>query len=144
MDISDRIKKLGKYFSQMQIVPNGDTKVVYVIVKFPREWQIDNEIAKKHDVTIAEGDQIGEYYFATDIDTGADAIFDAIDENIDKMKEAIERAQILSKTVSRLRELFEDESIPIEKLRTIDFSFSEDIKDEIIVPKAKNKDKGNE
>ncbi len=143
MNITERIKKLGEYFSQMQIVPDGDSRVIYVVVHFPPNWQVDEDIAKKYSVTVAQGDSMGEYYFATDIDTGEGAIFDAIDENIEKMKEAIERSELYTKASARLRKIFEDESIPIQKLRTIEFKFIEE-ENEIIIPKSKKEGKKNE
>jgi hypothetical protein len=143
MEISDRIKKLGNFFSQMQIVPDGETRVIYVVVRFPSTWQVDEDIAKKHGVTIADGDTLGEYYFATDIDTGEGAIFDTIDETIDKMKEAIERSELYTKANARLRKIFEDETIPIQKLRTIEFKFIDE-QNEMIIPKSKKEEKKNE
>lgn len=138
MDITDRIKKLGKFFYQMQIVPDGDSQVIYVTVHFPPEWQVDEEIAKKHDVIISPGDSYGEFYFGADIDTGEAAIFDTIDEIIEKMKEAIERSELFNKTRERLKKMFEDESIPIERLRKIEIKLGNG-ENEIIVPKPKEK-----
>lgn len=138
MEVTDRIKKLGKYFYQMQIVPDGDSQVIYVIVHFPPEWQVDEDIAKKHSVIVNAGESYGEYYFGADIDTGESAIFDTIDETIAKMKEAIERSELFKKAKDGLRKLFEDERIPIEKLRSIEIKLGEG-DNEIIVPKNKEK-----
>lgn len=89
-----------------------------------------------------EGTISGQYYFCTDLDTGADVIFDVIDDNIEKMKEAIERAQLLATKTKELKELFENEDIKIEKLRALKFSFDEMAQTEdIIIPKGKDKDK---
>lgn len=124
MDIKDRIKKLGKYFQGMQIVTTDDgTQVIYVIVKFPYNWIIDDELEKKFGVTVAQGNSAEEYYFCTDIDSGEQVLFDAIDYNIDKMKEAIERAQLLSRKTSELKALFENENVTIEELRTLKFTY---------------------
>lgn len=142
MELSARIKKLGKYFSEMQIVEQDGLNIIYVIVNFPPTWVIDEEFAEKKNVTIMRGESPGEYYFSTDIDTGEEAIFDVIDDNIEKMKEAIERAQLLGAKTKELKSLFENEEISIEKLRTIKFSFSfDDEKTELIIPKGKDKDK---
>lgn len=144
MGISDRIKQLGKYFVEMNIVDgeNGG-KVIYVVVNFPSNWVIDEEFAEKKNVTVMESNTPGEYYFSTDIDTGEDVIFDVINDNIDKMKEAIERAQLLAAKTRELKALFEDEKSSIEKLRTIKFTF-DDVREEIIFPKGKGKDKDKE
>ena len=53
------------------------------------------------------------------------------------MKEAIERAQLLSEKTKTLKELFEDESISILQLRNLKFVYDEGT---IVVPK-KNKGK---
>ena len=137
MEISERIKKLDKYFSEMQIVTaDNNKKVIYVLVNFPRGWEISDELAKKKDVSVAEGETPGQYFFCADIDTGVDAIFDCIDENVDKMKEALERAQLLAAKTKELRDMFENESIPIEKLRALKISISEE--EEIIIHKPKD------
>ena len=148
MSISDRIKKLGKYFGEMQIVDQDGQQIIYVMANFPPRWIVDEEYALKKNVTIAEGQVQGEYYFSTDLETGEEAIFDVIDDNIEKMKEAIERAQLLGAKTKELKELFEDENTPIEKLRTLKFCFDwnedtngEITEDIIITKKDKKKDK---
>ena len=138
MDISNRIKKLGKYFNEMQIVEESGVQVIYVVVNFPSRWIIDEDYAKSKGVTVMQGDA-GQYFFCTELETGEEAVFDVIDDNIDKMREAIERAQLLTTKTKELKELFENEDIKIEKLRTIKFTFDEP--EEIIVPKNKGKDK---
>ena len=125
MTISDRIKKIGKYFGEMQIVEQEGQQVIYVVVNFPPRWVIDDEFATKKNVTIMEGTVQGEYYFSTDLETGEEAIFDVIDDNIEKMQEAIERAKLLAEKTKELKELFEDENTSIAKLRTIKFAFDE-------------------
>lgn len=142
MELSARIKKLGKYFSEMQIVEEDGINIIYVVVNFPSNWVIDEEFAEKKHVTIMQGQMPGEYYFSTDIDTGEEAVFDVIEDNIEKMKEAIERAQLLAAKTKELKSLFENEDISIEKLRGIKFTFEE--KPEIIVPKNKEKNKDSD
>lgn len=145
MDIAERIKNLGEYFSEMQITSiqgEENQKIIYVVVNFPRTWVVDEESAKEHGVTIAEGNVIGEYWFCAPIESGADVIFDVIDLNISKMKEAIERGKLLAAKTQELKEMFEDESIPLERLRGITFSLGEGkVEEEIIIPnKKKNKE----
>ena len=125
MTISERIKKLGKYFGEMQVVEQDGQQIIYVVVNFPPRWVIDDEFASNKNVTIMEGQVQGEYYFSTDLETGEEAIFDVIDDNIEKMQEAIERAKLLGEKTKELKEIFEDENTPIEKLRTIRFCFDE-------------------
>ena len=54
------------------------------------------------------------------------------------MKEAIERAQLLSEKTKELKQLFENESITLSQLRNLKITYNEG--EEIILPK-KNKDK---
>ena len=138
MGITDRIKKLGNYFKEMQIVTLDGKQVIYVIVNFPSGWVIDEEIEEKFNVTVSEGEYNEEFDFCTEIDNGEEKVFDAIDYNIEKMKEAIERAQLLSEKTKELKQLFENESITLSQLRNLKIIYNEN--EEIIVPK-KNKDK---
>lgn len=148
MAISDRIRKLGKYFGEMQVVEQDGQPIIYVTANFPPRWVIDDEFAEKKNVTIMEGDIQGQYYFSTDLETGEEAIFDVIDDNIEKMKEAIERAQLLAAKTKELKELFEDENTSIAKLRTIKFCFDdvteEEQQEEIIIPKGRKKQDKND
>ena len=142
MEISERIKKLGNYFDEMKVVNVDGEQVIYVTVSFPRGWVLDEEFAAKKKVTIIEGTNIGQYSFCTTIDVGEQAIFDTIDENVKKMHEAIERGKLLNEKKQELIELFQDESISIEKLRTIKFSMDDVEVPEIVVPKASEEKKG--
>lgn len=148
MDIKDRIKKISKYFRGMQITSTDDgSQIIYVVVSFPHGWIIDEDLEKKFEVTISQGTNMDEYYFCTDIDTGEQVIFDAIDYNIERMKEAIERAQLLSKKTGELKALFEDENVSIEELRTLTFNYDKAGIAPIIITKQeddKNKKKENE
>lgn len=145
MNIKDRIKKLGAYFQGMQIVTTDDgAQVIYVIVRFPYNWIIDDEIEKKFGVTVAQGNSADEYYFCTDIDTGEQVIFDAIEYNIDKMKEAIERAQLLSRKTSELKALFENENVTIEELRTLKFVYDKKENDIVPITTTKSQKKESE
>lgn len=147
MTISERIKKLGKYFGEMQVVEQDGQQIIYVVVNFPPRWVIDDEFANKKNVTIMEGQIQGEYYFSTDLETGEEAIFDVIDDNIEKMQEAIERAKLLGEKTKELKEIFEDENTPIEKLRTIRFCFDEveEVQQEdIIITKGRKKGEKND
>ena len=137
MEIKDRIKKISKYFKEMQITTvNDGSQVIYVVVSFPNGWIIDDDVEKKFGVTVSQGTNIREYYFCTDIESGEQILFDAIDYNIEKMKEAIERAQLLSKKTTELKSLFENENITIEELRTLKFSYDKNILPALITQHA--------
>lgn len=119
MAIKDRIQKIHTFFKEMQVSTVDGESVIYVVVDFPHNWVIDDDIEKKFDVQIAAGNTPNEYYFFTSIENGEDRIFDAIEYNVEKMKEAIERANLLSQKTLELKALFEDESISIEQLRNL-------------------------
>ena len=96
----------------------------------------------KKAVTIQEDETVpGRYFFCADLETGEAAIFDVIDDNIERMKEAIERAQLLATKTKELKAIFEDENVKIEKLRTVRFCFDDDAPEEIIVPKSNKEEK---
>ena len=141
MTIKDRIKKLGPYFKEMQIVTIDNKQVIYVIVAFPNNWVIADDLEEKYNITISEGEYRGEYYFCSDIDNGENVVFDAIDTNIERMKEAIERSQLLSEKIKELRSLFEDENIPLKDLKTLKIELEETTE---ILPITKKKDNKNE
>ena len=140
MTIKERIKKIHNYFKEMQIVTVDGEQIIYISVLFPNGWVIDDKIEEKFNVTVNEGTQPNEFYFATEIDNGEDIIFDAIEYTIEKMQDAIERAQLLRNKITELREIFQNDNISIGKLRTLKFTWDEDIlledtiKAEIIVP----------
>ena len=144
MELSERIKKLGRYFNEMQIIEENGVNIIYVAVTFPSRWIIDEDFAKKKSVTVVDGNNPGQYYFCTELDgEGSDAIFDVIDDNIEKMKEAIERAKLLETKTRELKNMFENEEISIEKLRTLRFCYDgeEGASEELIITKGKEKDK---
>ena len=142
MKIKDRIQNISEYFKQMQVTTVSGTQVVYVIVEFPRGWIIDDEIEEKFDISILKGNTPNEYFFCADIDVGEEVLFDAIDYNISKMKDAIERAKLLQIKTKELSDMFKDESISIQQLRTLKFVFDEsELTGEIVIPTKKEDNK---
>lgn len=126
MSIKERIKKIHNYFKEMQIVTVDGEQIIYISVLFPHGWVIDEKIEEKFNVTANEGTHPNEFYFATEIDNGENKIFDAIEYTIEKMQDAIERAQLLKNKILELREIFQDENVNINKLRTLKFTWDED------------------
>ena len=64
MEIKDRIAKLGSIFKEMQITNVDGTQIIYVVVSFPQNWIIDNDIEEKFNVTVRNNPSVpGEYYF---------------------------------------------------------------------------------
>ena len=123
MDVKERIEKVKPYFRGMQVENVDEQSIIYVIVQFPPKWIIDEEIPNKYDVSIAQGNSPGEFYFCVEMEKGFDVVFDAVESNITKMLTAQERAQLLRQKVTELQELFMDETISIETLRTLEFSY---------------------
>lgn len=143
MSIKERISKIEKYFKEMQIVTVDGKQVIYVIVSFPYGWVIDEDIETKFNVTVSTGEYSGEFYFCSEIDNDEEIVFDAIEYNIEKMKEAIERAQLLSEKTKELKRIFEDENISISQLRTLKIMFDDDKEFVITKKKDKNNEKNN-
>lgn len=123
MSIKERIEKIKEYFKEMQIVTIDGEQVIYVIVNFPYGWVIDEMLETKFDVSVQEGEYPTEFYFATSIDNGENKIFDAIEYNIEKMKDAIERAQLLKTKIAELKDVFQNENITLDELRSLKFTW---------------------
>lgn len=123
MDVKDRIEKVKPYFRSMQVETVDNQSIIYVIVAFPPKWIIDEEIPNKFGVSIGQGSAPGEFYFCVEMEKGFDIVFDAIESNITKMLTAQERAQLLRQKVTELQELFMDENVSIETLRTLEFKY---------------------
>jgi hypothetical protein len=139
MGIKERIKKLETYFKEMQITSIDGKQVIYVVVIFPNGWVVDDEIVDKYDVTFQRGQYQNEYYFCTEIENGEDKVFDAIEYNIEKMKEAIERSKLLTEKTLELKKIFENENISLSQLKTLKITYDEIL--ELVIPK--NSEKNN-
>lgn len=122
-----RIEKIISYFKEMNIVDTGNGQLgVYVIVEYPDNWVVDNEVIEsKFQVVVKKDNEYlgrNRIIYFTDMGVGEEKIFDAIEYSIAKMKEAIEKAQLLANKTIELKRLFEDENIPIEQLRQVAIS----------------------
>lgn len=124
-NIEQRILALGNYFRGLQVsIDDNNNKLVIVTLRFPDNWVIADELSNKFGVTVMKGNG-SEYYFAIEISNGFSKVFDAVEYNIEKMKRAQERADLLKKKASELHNLFADENIPLEKLRALSFDYKE-------------------
>lgn len=130
--VKERIKNIEEYFLGMD-VKDG---LVSVAVKFPRKWMILDGLDEKYGVVIDEckntqgspyAKESGSFYFATSLEDGFDAAFDAIDENISVMKAAEERVELLEAKTNELKALFSDEENSLEKLKTLEFTFRSEL-----------------
>ena len=142
MGIKERIKRLETYFKEMQITSIDGKQVIYVVVTFPNGWVVDDEIVDKYDVTFQRGQYQNEYYFCTEIENGEDKVFDAIEYNIEKMKEAIERSKLLTEKTLELKKIFENENISLSQLKTLKITYDEIL--ELVIPKNSEKDNKEE
>jgi len=122
-DIKDRIKALGDYFNEMKVATgeNGE-EYIYVTVVFPHEWVLDGRTLEKYNVECST--ENGLTYFWTDLDTEFSTVFDAIDYNIKVNKEAQEKVVLFNQKINELRQIFADEDNDIEKLKTLEFTFT--------------------
>lgn len=123
MNISERITEIKEYFKEMQVRTVNGKQVVYVIAAFPNGWVIDSSVEKSFNVTVLPLENTNEYAFCCDIEDGEEIVFDAISYCVSKMKNAIERAKLLGEKTRELKELFSDESVPVEKLKQLTFTF---------------------
>lgn len=124
-NIEKRIEKLGRLFKGMQVATDDSGQnVIYVTVSFPQNWMIADDLAEKYGVTALKGEG-NEYYFAAELSLGFDTIFDAIEYNVQKMRTALERAELLKAKTAELHNLFADESISLDQLKTMRFTFDE-------------------
>ena len=142
MGIKERISKIEEYFKEMQIISVDNTKMIYITVTFPKEWVIDDELENLFKVQVVNGEYLGDYYFFTEIENGEDVIFDSIEYNIEKMKEAVERAHLLNEKTKELRKIFENEDISLQQLRNLNFSYEENL-DSSVLNKKKEKNENN-
>ena len=122
-DVQERIKKTGEFFRGMQVTQVEETNVIYVIVQFPNRWIIDDTIQEKFDVNVMDGKVEGEYYFCAEMGVGFDAVFDAIDYCIQANKDAMERAKIFQEKLMKLKEIFGNEEVSVDELRSLDFTY---------------------
>lgn len=124
MDVKDRIENVKQYFKGMQVENLEGANIIYVIVQFPPRWIVDEDIKNKFGVSVVQGqDYPGQFYFCCEMEKGFDVVFDAIEYNIEKMLTAQERASLLKQKVQELQNLFMDETVSIESLRTLDFTY---------------------
>jgi hypothetical protein len=146
MNITDRVKKISQYFVDMRITTVEGEQVIYVVVNFPRNWVVDENIEKTYPINVWESeDYENGYVFCTAIENGEEVLFDAIDYSIEKMKSAIERTSLFLKKENELKELFDNENISLAQLKTLKFTYdatnAEDV--ELIVPGSRSGRRGN-
>lgn len=132
-NVKDRIEAIKEYFLGMD-VKDG---LVSIAVKFPRKWMILEGLDEKYGIVIDEcrntagspyAKEPSSFYFAVSLDDGFDVAFDAIDENISVMKAAEERVELLELKTKELKEIFDSEENSLEKLKTLEFTFRQELR----------------
>lgn len=123
MSVEERIEKIHPYFSEMKIV-NGedDSRFICISCRFPEKWKLTPDVTKEKFGADCEKES-GTSLFWCPISTGFDAIFDAIDYNINVNELAQERIALFKTKINELKELFNDNDITVEMLRTLTFSW---------------------
>lgn len=145
MAVEDRIKKVKQYFKGMQVENVDGSNIIYVVVQFPSKWIIDDDIPNKFGVSVGAGNEYaGQFYFCAEIEKGFDIVFDAIEYNIEKMLTAQERATLLRQKIQDLQNMFMDESISIESLRTLEFTYKQPKQQKSKKKNSPKKDEENE
>ena len=122
-DIKDRIARIKPYFRGMQVENIEGEQVIYVVVGFPYRWFIVDDLENKFEIAVNEGNNSGEWIFISEFDRGFDNLFDAIDYNIKEMEIAQERSELYEKKKLELKNLFMNEEISIDNLRTLEFTW---------------------
>ena len=147
-NINERIKNISNYFVGMKVdsitMDDGsNSQVIYVIVNFPRKWEIDKDIPNKFNISVAQSDE-GEYFFCANLEQGFDVVFDAIEYNVNKMETIEERNNLLKRKINELSQLFMNEEIPIESLRTLEFKYKAKKDKKMLIPKQDNNEEKEE
>lgn len=119
MTISERINGISPYFKEMQVTTVDGNTLIYVVVRFPDRWIVDESVSEKYKVIVQRGREPGEFYFCGDIADGESSVFDAVEYSVKKMKEALERSRLLTEKVNELTSIFSDEDVPLESLRNL-------------------------
>lgn len=122
MTLQERIKKNEQYFSGMEIINN----TVIIKVVYGDKWGAypsQNELIK-----VAKSEDVANewFYYGDYSYTIIDEMFDLIEETIEMNLSAIERMELFNQKFEELKELFSNESL--SKLKTIQFTFSEEKK----------------
>lgn len=134
--VQERITKLGKMFSGLNIGNDGSGKqFIYLEVIFPKGWGVVGSIKEKYGVNIVKNDTGTGYYFWAPIETGFDAVFDAADYNIRANEEAQEKKDFLSEKIKELQKLVLEEDMSV--LKTLEFK----VKKKKTIPSKKKEEK---
>lgn len=123
MSVEERIEKIRPYFGEMKII-NGQDDVCFICIscRFPDKWKICPDATKEKYSTECTNEE-GLSIFWCPITVGFDSIFDAIDYNINVNKLAQERIALFKNKMSELKDLFNNNDMTVETLRTLSFTW---------------------
>lgn len=135
MTIGDRINRLSPYFVSFNLVQ--EEGALYVLMKLPSTWTIPNENAllKNYKTQVASSPE--GVYFLTEIDNGADVVFDCAEYVVDFNRNIEQRKTLLEAKIDELTRIFATESF--EKLKTLTFTFAPEKKSATPNPKKDKK-----
>lgn len=122
----------------MQVVENNGEQYIYVAVIFHQKWDVDKEkTSEKFSVdSYGTDDGTNTFYFVAPLETGFDAVFDAVEFNVQRNKTKIEKAEIFKEKYTEFVNIFENEEVTPEMLKTLEFNFKG--KETIGIKKALN------
>ena len=116
MEITERITKIKDYFLKFNI----DEGAIILALKFPKEWTIpDAKFLKEQYGVVTGAAQYGSIIFATELQSGFNKLFDAVEYTIIFNKEAQERLSLLNAKILELKKLFATE--PLDSLKKLKF-----------------------
>lgn len=137
MEIQNRIEKISQYFKGMEVRNIEGANIIYIVVQFPTKWVLDTETTReKYKVEIGSQESNGRYFFCTEMSNGFDNLFDAIDYNVESMIAIEERNKLFDKKEQELEELFNNKTISLDKLKTLTFTFNDNVQRITIPEKA--------
>lgn len=118
MELSERIIKLGDVFETFAITSN----VCYIVIRMSEKNVVPQDISKRFE-GITHEVKNGAVWFYTRSYMDADKLFDVVDYVVEYNAEIDQKLELYSVALKNLKKIFNSEKV--EKLRTLEFKFSE-------------------
>lgn len=125
MNLQNNLNNIIPYFIGMNVVPENGEPLMFVNVRFPKTWFVKEDAFVDNNVSITVDNKNGGYYFWGNINA-EQYIYNAIESVIKENKDAEKRTALLDEKVTELQNLFNDDSLTLEKLQTLTFNFEPD------------------
>ena len=119
---NEQIEKIKQFFKGLTVADGN----FYLLVVLPKGWKVIDGESLINNYGVYTVRKPEGTYFMTEMENGTDCLFAAVDEVIDMNKEIEERQQLLQVKAKELTDLFITE--PLEKLKTLEFTFKPQIK----------------